>query len=269
MRPDTPVAERRNTMAQGSGKKTTHTYTKVEAKSSGKEELLAKTRKNATPYRIAGIILWILALGCEVLAVLFFKCSIEWGVLFNEPGHTIAWIAALVLDLILLVIGSLLWKKGNHLDPAKKSQPAKFWIQNNLGVIVAALAFVPFIIFALTDKNATKKSKTLAVIAGVVALAVGVLFGIDWNPQSQEQMLEDAGFTTVYWTESGTVFHTHDDCGHLANTENLLTGPSAAAIEDGKTRLCKTCEKKDAALLEAGKTASDETPGTEADGSGD
>ncbi len=238
-------------MANSSGKKTTHTYTKVEAKSGSKEELLAQTKKNATPYRIAAVILWILALGCEVLAILFFRCAIDWGVLFNEPGHTIAWIAALVLDLIFLIIGSLLWKKGNHLDPAKKAQKTKFWIQNNLGVIVAVLAFVPFIIFALTDKNATKKSKTLATIVAVVALVIGLLFGIDWNPQSQEQMLEDAGFTTVYWTESGTVFHTHDDCGHLANTENLLTGSSAAAIEAGKTRLCKTCEKKDAAILEA------------------
>ena len=235
--------------------KTTHTYTKVEGKTSGKEELLAQTKKNAAPYRIAAVILWILALTCEVFAIIFFRCAIEWGVLYNEPGHTIAWISALVLDLIFLIIGSLLWKKGNHLDPAKKSQQIKFWCQNNLGVIVAALAFIPFVIFALTDKNATKKSKTLAAIAAAVALIIGVLFGIDWNPQSQEEMLENAGINTVYWTESGTVFHTHNDCQHLKNTDNLLTGSSATAIENGRTRLCKTCETKDADLINAGQQA--------------
>ncbi|MBO7361724.1 MAG: hypothetical protein J6V48_11405 [Clostridia bacterium] len=239
---------------KSSSEKPAHTYTKVEGKTGSKEELLAQTRKNAMPYRVLGIIFWILALTCEVFAVLFFKVALEWSVLYEEPGHTIAWIVALALDLIFLVVGSLLWKKGNHLDPAKKSQPVKFWCQNNLGVIVAAVAFIPFIILALTDKNASKKSKTIAAIAAAIALIIGVLFGIDWNPQSQEEMLENAGINTVYWTASGTVYHTHDDCQHIKNTVDLLTGTASAAIENGKTRLCKTCEKKDADLLEAAES---------------
>ena len=242
-----------NQKRKNTSEKPAHTYTKVEGKTRGKEELLAQTKKNATPYRIAAVILWILALVSEVMAILCFTVRLDWGVLYEEPGHTVAWIVALVLDLVFLVIGSLLWKKGNHLDPAKKSQQIKFWLQNNLGVIVAAVAFIPFLIFALTDKNATKKSKTLAAIAAVVGLLIGVLFGIDWNPVSQEEMLDNAGITTVYWTEAGTVYHTHDDCGHLKHTENLLTGTAQPAIENGKTRLCKTCEKKDAALLAAGE----------------
>ncbi|MCQ2428228.1 MAG: hypothetical protein MJ137_07515 [Clostridia bacterium] len=231
----------------------THTYTKVEQKSGSKEELLARAKKNALPYRIATVILWILALTCEVFAILFFSVKLEWHFLYEEPGHTIAWAVALGLDLVFMVIGSLLWKKSNHLDPAKRSRAFMFWCQNNLGVIVAAVAFLPFIIFALTDKNATKKSKTLAAIAGVVSLVIAALFGIDFNPQSQEEMLDAAGINEVYWTASGTVFHTHDDCGHLKNTVDLLTGTSGAAIENGKTRLCKTCEKRDADVLEAAK----------------
>ena len=167
-----------NQKRKNTSEKPAHTYTKVEGKTRGKEELLAQTKKNATPYRIAAVILWILALVSEVMAILCFTVRLDWGVLYEEPGHTVAWIVALVLDLVFLVIGSLLWKKGNHLDPAKKSQQIKFWLQNNLGVIVAAVAFIPFLIFALTDKNATKKSKTLAAIAAVVGLLIGVLFGI-------------------------------------------------------------------------------------------
>ena len=232
-------------------KKVEHTYTQVGQQSTSTEELLAITKKNALPYRIGAIVCWILAIVCEVFAILFFTIKLDWGFLYEEPGHTIAWIVALVVDLILVIVGSLLWKKGNHLDPAKKSQPARFWIQNNLGVIIAAIAFIPFIIFALTDKNATKKSKVLAAIAAAVALVIGTLFGIDWNPLSQEELLANAGTTTVYWTASGTVYHLYDDCYHLNNTVDLLTGTATAAEESGKTRVCKNCESKAAKAAEA------------------
>ncbi|MBQ4170308.1 MAG: hypothetical protein II614_01730, partial [Ruminococcus sp.] len=71
-----------------------------------------------------------------------------------------------------------------------KKNKLRFWIQNNLGVVVAAVAFIPFIIIALTDKNASKQDKTIAAIAAAVALAVGVLTGIDYNPVSQEDLAE-------------------------------------------------------------------------------
>lgn len=247
-------------------KKVEHTYVQVDQQSTTAEELLAITRKNALPYRIGAIVCWILAIVCEVFAILFFTIKLDWGFLYEEPGHTIAWIAALVLDLILVIVGSLLWKKGNHLDPAKKSQPARFWIQNNLGVIIAAIAFIPFIIFALTDKNATKKSKVLAAIAAAVALVIGVLFGIDWNPLSQEELLASAGTTTVYWTASGTVYHLYDDCYHLNNTKELLTGTATAAEEAGKTRVCKSCEAK--AEKEAAAPAETGTPAEKSADSG-
>ncbi|MBQ0101451.1 MAG: hypothetical protein KBT31_01465 [Firmicutes bacterium] len=236
-------------------KKVTHNVTHVESTTNSKEELLAVTKKNAAPYRIATVILWILGLVCEVFAVLFFTSKLEWGVLCEEPGHTIAWIAALALDLILVVIGSLLWKKANHTDPASKKDKVKFWIQNNLGVIIAAIAFIPFIIISLTDKNASKKDKTMASIIAAGALVVCCLFGIDWNPVSQEEMLTNAGlYDSVYWTESGTVFHAFEDCPHLNHSVNLFEGKSADAVKAGKTRMCKTCQNKLAALAESGET---------------
>lgn len=235
-------------------------------------ELLAATRKNALPFRIGAIVCWILAIVCEVFAILFFTIKLDWGFLYEEPGHTIAWIVALVVDLILVIVGSLLWKRGNHLDPAKKSQPARFWIQNNLGVIIAAIAFIPFIIFALTDKNATKKSKLLATIAAVVALLIGVLFGIDWNPLSQEEMLENAHIDTVYWTNSGTVYHAfYDECYHIAGKEHNTTS-SAEAIKEGKTRMCKYCEsklEKEAGTAEDNSKTPDTSSGLSIDTSAD
>ena len=253
-------------------KKVEHTYTQVGQQSTSTEELLAITKKNALPYRIGAIVCWILAIVCEVFAILFFTIKLDWGFLYEEPGHTIAWIVALVVDLILVIVGSLLWKRGNHLDPAKKSQPARFWIQNNLGVIIAAIAFIPFIIFALTDKNATKKSKLLATIAAVVALLIGVLFGIDWNPLSQEEMLENAHIDTVYWTNSGTVYHAfYDECYHIAGKEHNTTS-SAEAIKEGKTRMCKYCEsklEKEAGTAEDNSKTPDTSSGLSIDTSAD
>ena len=238
------MAEEKKTPAK---KTTTH----VASTTNSKEELLAVTKKNAKPYRITAIILWILGLVCEVFAILFFCVKVDWGFLYDEPGYTIAWISALALDLILVVIGSLLWKKANHTDPAPASNKFRFWLQNNLGVIVASVAFIPFIIFALTDKNASKKNKTIAAILAGVALLIGVLFGIDFTPVSQQEMLAEYGVAgTVYWTESGSVYHAYLDCGHIANSD-VFDGSIAAAEENGKTRICKSCDNK---LAKEGKT---------------
>lgn len=230
-------------------KKVTHTYTEVGGQSIGKEELLEATRKNALPYRIFAVILWVLAIAAEVFAILIFTHKIEFSFTVENPGWTISWIVCIVLDLIFVVAGSLLWKKGNHLDPASKKNKVRFWLHNNLGVIVSVIAFAPFILIVLTDKNADKKSKTIAAVVAAAALVIAGLFSYDWNPLSQQEMLENADIETVYWTASGTVFHAYDDCSHLNNTVELFKGTSSTAIENGKTRLCKTCEAR--ALREA------------------
>lgn len=157
-------------------------------------------------------------------------------------------IAAIVLDLVFLVIGSQLWKKANHIDPASEKNPTKFWLWNNMGVIVACFAFVPFIILLLTNKDLDKKTKTIATIAAVVALAVGGVSSVDFNPVSMEQKeaaVETFGDTTVYWTQFGKVYHTHDDCSHLNRTDTLTYGTVEQAIAANRTRLCITCAKQD------------------------
>ena len=237
---------------QASGKKVEHNVTHVEAQSSNQEELQHITKGNALPFRILAIVLWLLALGCEVVAILLFLKKITFPIPPKNPIPNV-WQAVifLAIDLILLIVGSQMWKKANHTDPASKKNTLAFWLQNNLGVIVAAVAFIPFIIIALTDKNASKQDKTIAAIAAAVALAVGVLTGIDYNPVSQEDLQAEQQLITsdVYWTAGGGVYHTHLDCGHLANSVNVAEGNVTAAIEHGKTRLCKTCAAKDSIEL--------------------
>lgn len=246
-------------------KKVEHKITEVEGNNPSKEELLAATRQNALPYRIFAIICWVLAIAAEVFAILFFTHKVDFSFTTENPGWTISWAVCLGLDLIFVIIGSLLWKKGNHLDPASKKNKVRFWLHNNLGVVVSIIAFLPFIIIVLTDKNANKKTKTIAVIAAAAALVIAGLFSYDWNPLSQEEMLENAHIDTVFWTESGTVYHAYEDCSHLNHSYEIFKGDSATAIEKGKTRMCKTCEAralKEAEELPADTGSEDKTPDT-------
>ena len=203
---------------------------------------------NPTTKRIIAIALWMGGLIFEILAILAFKDKVNFPVADNLWGA----ILYLVLDLICIVIGSQFWKSANHIAPASSANKTKFWIQNNLGTIIATLAFVPFIIVALTDKKADKKTKTIASVVAIVALLIGGIAGYDFNPISQEQLEEaqqQLGTQTVYWTKGGRVYHTHEDCHALNRSDELYKGTveQAMAKEDGgsKTSLCSFCYKRD------------------------
>ncbi len=51
----------------------------------------------------------------------------------------------------------------------------------------------------------------------------------------------------VYWTKSGSVWHSYADCGHIKNSNNIISGSVEEAIGQGKKYLCKNCEKRDGA----------------------
>ena len=61
----------------------------------------------------------------------------------------------------------------------------------------------------------------------------------------------------VYWTTHGKNFHTHEDCQALDRSDTLLTGSATEAMDAGKGTICKFCEKKDSAALEAAQNAID------------
>ena len=62
-------------------------------------------------------------------------------------------IGALVVDLILVIIGSQLWKKANRLDPASKQSSVKFFLWNNMGLIASVICFLPIVILLLANKE--------------------------------------------------------------------------------------------------------------------
>ena len=202
--------------------------------------------KQAKGLRIGAVILWVAAVAFELVAVftLFGKINITFM-------NTLTWIIILiVLDLVCVIIGSQLWKKANHIDPASKKNKTKFWLWNNMGLIVAIFAFVPLIILLLTNKDLDKKTRNIAVIAACAALLIGGAASIDYNPVSaEEKEVAEANISgQVTWTQYGKVYHIYysdeEWCQHLNNSDTVVVGTVEEAIAAGKTRLCKTCAHK-------------------------
>jgi len=78
-------------------------------------------------------VLWLLAIGGEAFAIFW--------ILRQTPVNMIFLIGSLVVIGGLAVGGSLLWKKANRLDPASRADKFRFFVQNQLGAIVASSRF--------------------------------------------------------------------------------------------------------------------------------
>lgn len=222
--------------------------TKEQAQKEVAQALLSQTHKSTAGLRAGAIILWLMAIGFEILAILVAVEKFAPKFLDSMPLW-VPVVVLLVLDLICLVIGSQLWKKANHINPMSEKNKALFWLWNNLGLVVAVLAFVPFIVILATNKDADPKLKKVGIIVAVGALLIGGATGIDWNPVSKEQKeaAVEAISTTVYWTNtrSGKAYHTHEDCQTLNQTDELVAGTVEQAIENNRVKLCYFCAKRD------------------------
>lgn len=205
----------------------------------------AESKAKSAKLRVIAALLWVLAIAVEVVAIILLK---------RPPVNTILLGCLIVGDLILAVIGSLLWKKSNRLDPASEKDKFRFFVQNQLGAIIAVIAFLPLVIFIFTDKNLQGKQKGILGAAAVVALLIAGIVGIDFNPSSVEQYAEQTneieqltGANSVYWTKSGNRYHIYSDCQHINTnrTDEIFNGTVAQARElKNITELCKTCKNR-------------------------
>lgn len=222
------------------------------AKAQAAQAARAADKGKAKQNRIIAVVLWVAALVFELLGILALGKKLSFAANWNP---TVVLVVCIVLDLICLLIGSQLWKKANHMDPASEKNKLKFWLWNNLGVIVSILAFVPFIVLIFINKDTDKNTKLIAGIAAIVALAVGIGGSYDFNPVSQEDIAEVDLIAAenaeelnegVYWIKSGKseVYHIDPECFTLDNTVELDYGTVAQAFEAGHTRLCYYCAKR-------------------------
>ncbi|MGN7964936.1 hypothetical protein ACTJKK_02545 [Microbacterium sp. 22179] len=245
------MAEQRTTNAEG-----------VEPPANWKPTPEAKAK--ATRFRWIAGALWLLAIVGEAVGIFWllrqrvfvgedgtFVRDPDTGLL-EEQGVTAqfpqwAFIALLVLLVViaaLSITGSVLWKKANRLDPARRSDTARFFVQNQLGAIIAIVAFLPLIILVFLNKDMDKGQKTTAGIVGIVLAAIAVFIGIDFDPPSVEQYTADQsaviqllGKDEVVWVDGGAVYHVCDEVSAIQTGSEIRTGTTAEAVEAGKIRL--------------------------------
>ncbi|MBR3294803.1 MAG: hypothetical protein IKI62_00910 [Clostridia bacterium] len=230
-------------MAEKKEKKIVKAETTVTA--DGKKVQQAKPVGNSKALRFGAIALWVVALVFEILAILVVVGKI------NLKFMPTLWqlICLLALDFILVIIGSQLWKKANHISPMSEKNKFLFWLWNNMGVIAAIICFAPIIIIMLTNKDLDKKTKVIATVVAVIMVLIAGLASYDFNPVSKEDQqaaINELGDQMVYWAPFGKVYHTHTDCGALNQTDTLTEGTVEQAIAANRTRICSFCAHKDA-----------------------
>ena len=208
---------------------------------------------SAAGYRIGAIVLWLLAITCEILAILALTKNFTSR--FTQNGNTnmlILLIGLIVLDFIFAVVAAQLWKRANRIKPMSEKNKFLFYLWNELGVIMACICFIPLIILLLKNNKLDKKTKTLVTIIAAVALLIAGVASADFNPVSAEQKAEAEAEITddVYWTTFGHKYHLDLDCQAIVNSNTVYQGTVTEAIESGRSTLCSFCAKRHADELD-------------------
>src|SRR3954469_18144839 len=142
-------------------------------------------KSSATRLRIFAAISWVIAIGTEVAGIVLLRQH------KFDHGNLPLLIGLLVVIAVFAIAGSLMWKAANKHDPARQSDSARFFFQNQLGAIITVIAFLPLIVLIFMDKDMDPKNKKIAGGIGVVLAAAATLIGIDFNPPSTEQYTQD------------------------------------------------------------------------------
>lgn len=223
-----------------------------------------ESKRKATTFRWIAAALWAVAIAAEAVAIFWLLRQREFvgedgglvrntdtGLLENQQATAqfpqwafITLIVMLVVIAALSITGSFLWKKANRLDPARKSDKLRFFVQNQLGAIIAVIAFLPLIILIFLNKDMDKGQKTTAGIIGVVLAVAAVALGIDYNPSSVEEYTADQstviqllGQDEVVWVDGGSVYHVCEEVSDIQTGSEKRIGTTAEAVAAGKTRL--------------------------------
>jgi hypothetical protein len=213
----------------------------------------AQSKGKATSFRLIAALLWVVAIGAEAFDIFWVLRRPQ------ENGAFPTWAFILLIGIavgiaLLSIGGSLLWKQANRLDPASKSEPVRFFVQNQLGAIIAVIAFLPLILLIFFDKNLSGQQKGIAGAAGIVLFLVAGFFGTSINPPSTEQYASETqqvtdatGQNLVYWTKAGKVFHLCSDASavNLTSKDNTIySGTVDEAHAAGKSRLTLQVEQE-------------------------
>lgn len=221
----------------------------------------AEGKAKAGRNRLIAAVLWALAIAGELFAILWImrpgvEARAEAGGF--PTSRLIMLVVAIVVIGALALTANILWRKANRLDPASRSNAFRFFVQNQLGLIITLIAFVPLIVLILLNKDMDKQQKGIAgVVAVIVAIAVGA-FGVETNPPSIEEYDAQRTFVAqltgvepgaeqVYWVPGGGVFHLCESVPAInagSTSDHIVYGTIAEAIDAGKSRLTKQWESE-------------------------
>ena len=139
----------------------------------------------ATRLRIFAVIARLIAIGTEIAGVVMLRQH------KFDHGNMGLLIGLLVVIAVFAIAGSLMWKAANKQDPARESDKARFFFQNQLGAIITVIAFLPLIVLIFMDKDMDPKNKKIAGGIGGALAALATFIGIDFNPPSVEKYTQD------------------------------------------------------------------------------
>lgn len=242
-----------------SEKKTTRVGSSEDASQQERKqwEATPEAKGKAMQFRMIASLLWLLAIGAQIWAI---------TLLFKNPVNILLLCILMGVDFILVLVGGWLWKKASRLDPASEKNKVMFFMQTQLGMVMAILAILPLIIFIFTSKNLSGKQKGFIGGAAILLLAIAGIANYDPAKPSIEQYTDQMheveflnnGVNEVYWTTYGKKYHLYKDCQHInkATTDEHFVGTVAESREISRIDgLCKTCQNK--RLKEKGKTEED------------
>ena len=204
-----------------------------------------EAKAQSTRLRIIALVLWVVAIALEAVAIFWLLRPPFDELVANQGFPQWRWwtlIGFLVVIGVLAVIGSQLWKQANRLDPASLKEPVRFFVQNQLGAIIAIIAFLPLIILIFLNQDMDAKQKGIAGGVGIAVALAATLLGVDFKPLSQEQAAVESQVVTqlvgkdlVWWSAGGKVVHLCQGVSDLANSKTQISsGPIRDAFAAGK-----------------------------------
>ncbi|MCW5951912.1 MAG: ABC transporter ATP-binding protein [Propionibacteriaceae bacterium] len=205
-----------------------------------------EAKAQSTQKRIIALVLWVVAIALEAVAIFWLLRPPFDELVANKGFPQWRWwtlLGFLVLIGALSIIGSQLWKQANRLDPASSKEKFRFFVQNQLGAIIALIAFLPLIIMIFLNKDMDSKQKGIAGGVGIAVALAAILLGIDFKPLSQEQAAVESQVVTqlvgqdlVWWSAGGGVMHLCEGVSDLKNVKTeISSGTTAEAFAAGKT----------------------------------
>lgn len=200
-----------------------------------------EAKAKARNFRIIALVAWVIALAVEFYII--------YSVLQQPEVNTVLAIGLIVLIAVLAIGGNLLWRKSNKMDPASEKEKVRFFVQNQLGAFIAAIAFLPLIVFVFTNKNMDTKQKGIIGAVAILLFGGALYSGVETNAASQESYSQDKhlvlalmGKDEVFWTDGGGVYHLCENVSDLQRESEsgvIRVGTIEQAQDAGKHRLTK------------------------------